>query len=100
MKIRTGLLAAITLVACASHSAIAQKAKTDWPVYGGQPAGDHYSRLTQIHRGNVATLRVAWTYDTGETGGLQTSPIIVDGVLYGCTPSQKIIALDAATGRL
>ena len=102
MKIRTGTLAAITLAACASQPAIgqAQKSSADWPVYGGRPAGDHYSKLTQINRGSVAQLRVAWTYDTGETGGLQTSPIIVDGVLYGCTPSQKIIALDAASGKL
>ena len=43
---------------------------------------------------------MAWSYDTGETGGLQTSPIIVDGVLYAYTPTQKVIALDARTGKL
>ena len=43
---------------------------------------------------------MAWTYDTGEAGGLQTSPIIVDGVLYAYTPTQKVIALDARTGKL
>ncbi|MFZ0661098.1 MAG: pyrroloquinoline quinone-dependent dehydrogenase [Acidobacteriaceae bacterium] len=71
-----------------------------WPVYGGQPTGDHYSPLAQINRGNVAKLRVAWTFDTGEQGGLETSPIIVGRILYGYTPTQKVIALDAATGRL
>lgn len=70
-----------------------------WPVYGG-PDGAHHSSLTQISRSNVSELAVAWTYDTGETGGLQTSPIVVHGVLYGITPSQKIFALDAATGAL
>lgn len=45
-------------------------------------------------------LRVAWSFDTTETGGLQTSPIVVHGVLYGITPSQKVFALDAATGTL
>ena len=45
-------------------------------------------------------LEVAWTFDTGETGGLQTSPIVVEGVLYGLTPSQKVFALNAATGKL
>ncbi len=45
-------------------------------------------------------LALAWKYDTGETGGLETSPLIVDGVLYGITPSQKIFALDAASGKL
>ena len=72
----------------------------DWPVYGGQDAGDHYSPLAQINRKNVSALRVAWTFDTQERGGLQTSPIIVGNVLYAYTPSQKVIALDAASGRL
>ena len=72
----------------------------DWPVYGGQAAGDHYSSLKQINRENVARLEVAWKFDTEEEGGTQASPIIVGRVLYAYTPSQKVIALDAATGRL
>lgn len=72
----------------------------DWPVYGGQPAADHYSSLTQINRNNVGNLKVAWKFDAGEEGGLETSPIIVGGILYACTPTQKVIALDAATGKL
>jgi quinoprotein glucose dehydrogenase len=43
---------------------------------------------------------MAWSFDSQEVGGLQTSPIVVDGVLYGITPTQKIFALDAATGKL
>lgn len=72
----------------------------DWPVYGGAPEGTHYSPLGQINRSNVKQLQVAWTYDTEETGGLQTSPLEVNGVFYGISPSQKILALDAATGAL
>ena len=72
---------------------------TDWPVYGGAPEDQHYSSLSQINRSNVKQLEVAWTYDTGEKGGLQTSPLVVDGVLYGISPTQKIFALDAATGK-
>lgn len=71
----------------------------DWPVYGGSRDSDHYSDLAQIHRDNVKQLAVAWTFDTEESGGLQTSPIEVDGVLYGITPTQKVFALDAATGK-
>ena len=56
--------------------------------------------MTQINRQNVNRLQVAWTFDTEESGGLQTSPIVVDGVLYGLTPSQKVFALNAATGKL
>jgi len=74
--------------------------KRDWPAYGGAPESTHYSSLAQINRGNVKDLTVAWTFDTGEQGGLQTSPIIVDGMLFGITPTQKVFALDAATGKL
>jgi quinoprotein glucose dehydrogenase len=81
-----------------------QAAPSDWPVYGGseegQPGNDHYSALNQINRENVSQLRAAWQFDSGEKGGLQTSPLIVGNVLYGYTPSQKVIALDAATGKL
>src|SRR5579859_4283141 len=72
----------------------------DWPAYGGGPLNDHYSPLSQINRSNVQDLQVAWSFDTEEEGGLQTSPIVVDGVLYGLTPTQKVFALDAATGKL
>jgi glucose dehydrogenase len=73
---------------------------SDWPVYNGGADGDHYSKLTQINRGNVAGLTVAWTYDTGEKGGIQTNPLIVGRTLYAYTPTQKVVALDAATGKL
>ena len=76
-----------------------KEAQGDWPAYGGRPADTRYSPLKQINRGNVRKLQVAWTYDTHEPGGLETSPIVVNGVLYGITPDQEIFALDAATGR-
>ena len=72
----------------------------DWPAYNGGREGDHYSRLTQINRDNVRELKVAWTFDTGEKGSLQTNPLVIGGVLYAYTPSQKVVALDAATGTL
>src|SRR5229473_180304 len=101
-----------SVVAAITLASIAHAAKTppglstsgqeqrDWPTYGGAPENSHYSPLAQISRTNVKQLEVAWTFDTGEEGGLQTSPIIVDGVLYGITPTQKVFALDAATGKL
>ncbi|MGP0017228.1 MAG: PQQ-binding-like beta-propeller repeat protein [Candidatus Sulfotelmatobacter sp.] len=72
----------------------------DWPIYGGTSENNHYSPLTQINRSNVQQLKVAWSFDTEEPGGLQTSPIVVEGVLYGLTPTQKVFALNAATGKL
>jgi quinoprotein glucose dehydrogenase len=71
---------------------------TTWSAYGGTPDQIRYSSLTQINRGNVKQLQVAWTYDSGESGGLQTQPIVADGVLYGYTPSHKTFALRADTG--
>src|SRR5438874_2067871 len=47
------------------------KPSPDWPVYGGNSQNTHYSPLTQINKSNVKRLEVAWSYDTGETGGLQ-----------------------------
>src|SRR5215467_11785637 len=87
----------LLLPASAPCQNTAQQLKQDWPVYGASPENTHYSSLAQINRRNVNELEVAWTFDTGEQGGLQTSPIIVDGVLYGITPTQKVFALDAAT---
>ncbi len=72
----------------------------DWPVYGGQAAGDHYSSLSQINRKNVQKLQVAWKFDAGEEGGLETSPIIVGRVLYAYTATQKVVALGASSGKL
>jgi quinoprotein glucose dehydrogenase len=90
-----------TLLAGTLFTADAQSGPpSEWPVYGGQLAQDHYSPLAQINRANVKNLEVAWTFDTGEIGGFQSSPIIVGGTLYSYTPSQKVIALDAATGKL
>jgi quinoprotein glucose dehydrogenase len=69
-------------------------------VYGGTSENNHFSPLKQINRNNVKRLGIAWSFDTDEPGGLQSSPIVVEGVLYGLTPSQKVFALDAATGKL
>lgn len=70
----------------------------DWRVWGGAPDNSHYSPLAQINRSNVKQLEIAWTFDTGEKGGLQTSPLIVGGNFYAISPTQKIFALNAATG--
>ena len=75
-------------------------ARQDWPANGGGPGNAHYSPLAQINRANVTQLEVAWSFDTQEPGGLQTSPIIVGGTLYGITPTQRVFALNAATGAL
>jgi quinoprotein glucose dehydrogenase len=84
----------------AAHSASNSGETVDWPVYGGQLANDHYSALAQINRQNVSTLHQAWVFDTGEKGALQTSPLVIGHLLYAYTATQKVIALDAASGKL
>src|SRR5271163_1912745 len=64
----------------------------EWPAYGGDVAGTRFSPLTQITPANVGTLRMAWTYRTGESAGrllhhnhappFGTTPIVVDGTMY------------------
>jgi quinoprotein glucose dehydrogenase len=91
------VIAAQNLQEVPKDTAVPQK---EWPAYGGGPLNNHYSSLAQIDRANVKRLQVAWSFDTAEEGGLQTSPLVVNGTLYGLTPTQKVFALDAATGKL
>jgi glucose dehydrogenase len=86
-------------VMAASAGSAKKGQRLDWPVYGGDAKDDRYSPLSQINRANVHQLKVAWTFDTGEPGGLQTNPLVVGRTLYGFTPTQKVIALDASTGK-
>jgi glucose dehydrogenase len=91
-----------TLPALAGHQAAGQSQDVDWPVYRGDPGGTQFSPLAQIHAANVHTLKPAWTYRTGdatERSTMHANPIVVDGVMYLTTPSLKVVALDAATGR-
>src|ERR1700674_2794428 len=80
----------------------------EWPAYGADPGGSRYSRLKQINRDNVASLKIAWTYHTGDvSNGSQYAPrssfeatsLVAGGVLYITTPFSRLIALDAETGK-
>jgi quinoprotein glucose dehydrogenase len=101
----------------------------DWPTYGGDPGSTRHSPLTEITPANVATLTRAWTYHAfvppapaaapaagappaptaggrgggrgGGTGlrGSEATPIVVDGILYMPTPYNRVIALEAHTGK-
>ena len=74
-----------------------------WRAYGGGPENIRYSRLDQINRENVHKLQVAWTFDSGDAfpgSELQCHPIVVNGLLFATTPKLRVIALDAASGRL
>src|SRR5262249_46682515 len=76
----------------------------DFPKVGGNLGNQAYSSLTQIRKSNIDRLGPVWvnhvsaadpaTDDTGQ----QTTPIVVDGVIYLDTPSGDVIAVDGATG--
>jgi quinoprotein glucose dehydrogenase len=94
----------VILLVCltASTVAVAQRSPGSSPRgfgYGGGPTQNRYSPLEQINRSNVKQLEVAWTYDTGEPGAMQTQPVVVGDVMYGYSPTHKAFALNAATGK-
>ena len=79
----------------------------EWPVYGGDGGGTHYSTLTDIAPANVRRLVEAWQWKTGEQplaeygtrpGMFENTPLMIDGVLYVSTPYNRVVALDASTG--
>ena len=101
------LLLVIPVLALGQSSPIA--ANYEWRYYGNDPGGMRYSALDQINRSNVAQLQRAWTYHTGEialglakgdprVAAFQSTPLVVAGVLYISTPSNRVIAVDAETG--
>ena len=83
----------------------------EWRSYGGDAGGTRSSSLTQINPQNVSQLKIAWAYHTGELRRRQSgvarhrdtpfesTPLVIDDVLYFSTPSNRVIALDAGTGR-
>jgi quinoprotein glucose dehydrogenase len=93
------LLAAASLAACAPGDQPTPPQDVEWPTYLGDNGRQHYSPLDQITRENVGQLELAWKYNSGEPDGtMYTSPLIIDGVFYGLSPSLVPFALNAATG--
>src|SRR5580693_9446598 len=75
--------------------------RADWPSYGGTQLAWRYSALDQITTANVKKLAPAWVFQTGDYDqGLQSTPIVIDGVLYLSTTHSNVFALDAASGKL
>ena len=85
----------------APHSGGAPTAD-NWPTYGGNLYNQRYSALDRITTGNVRGLKAAWSYHTGTFSAatsFQSSPVVVDGVLYLTGPHSQVAALDARTGK-
>ena len=100
------LLSSLFLLPILLVASAAPPERAEWRSYGGDPGGTRYSPLRQIHRKNVTRLRRAWTYHTGDLPEdprqkppFECTPLFVNGVLYLSTPSNRIVALDAETGR-
>jgi quinoprotein glucose dehydrogenase len=98
------LVGGATLAAGQQDTAVPSGGATniDWPVYRGDPKGNQYAPLAEIHAANVDRLERAWEYKTGDANQRSTmhaNPIVVDGVMYITTPSLKAVALNAATGK-
>jgi len=87
-----------------------QAQEGSWAYYGQDAGGSRYSALKQINDRNVGQLKVAWTYRTGELetykgtyalqkAAFECTPILVGRTLYISTPSDRVIAVDGATGQ-
>ena len=70
-----------------------------WPGYHGDYSGRRHSSLNQITPQNVATLGVAWAFQTDQSAPLKSSPLLVDGILYFTVP-ETVWAVDARSGHL
>jgi PQQ-dependent dehydrogenase (methanol/ethanol family) len=81
-----------------------RNARTDgknWAIYGRDYTNQRYSPLAQITSANVGSLRMAWMFQTGisRLGSFETSPTVVDGVMYLTTPYNTAMAVDARSGQ-
>ena len=72
----------------------------EWLTYGGDYSANRYAALTEITRGNVASLRLTWMYQAmTDYRRMENTPLVADGVMYVSYPPSDVVALDAATGR-
>jgi alcohol dehydrogenase (cytochrome c) len=83
----------------AARLARADREPENWLSYSGNYRGHRHSPLAQITPANVAGVRPAWVYQSREPGKIETSPIVVDGIIYLTERPHVVTALDGRTGR-
>jgi alcohol dehydrogenase (cytochrome c) len=93
----------IPLAPAFTAAELAELPATDWPTNGGDVFNRRYSPLSEIDRGNVASLRAVWRARLGGSGvGAQYSgeaqPIVYQGVMYVVTGADDVFALSVETG--
>jgi glucose dehydrogenase len=107
LKLLFAALVAISAVASGGVRLQPDRRGQDWPYYGGDQAGTKFSALTDVNGANVTRLRVAWEWAPREKalaefgtrpGNFQTTPLMIDNVLYLSTPYNRVVALNADTG--
>lgn len=86
-------------------ASLPSSAAREWRHYGGDAGASRFSPLSQINRGNVGRLKIAWTHRTGDAlerplTTIECTPIVVDSVMYLTTARVQIRALNAATGKI
>jgi len=77
----------------------AEREPENWLTYSGGYASQRYSALDEITPENVSGLKTAWVYQLSKPGLVETSPIVVDGLMYITEPPSSVTALDARSGR-
>jgi glucose dehydrogenase len=90
LALASSLIAALGMLSTQAFSG-----EGDWTTVGGDAGHTKYSPLKQIATANVAKLTQVWMFDAG---GSETTPIVIDGIMYYPSGS-KIIALDGITGK-
>ena len=70
----------------------------DWLSYGLNYAETRFSKLSEIHTGNVGELGLAWTYDLNSRRGVEATPLVVDGVMYVTSSWSVVHSIDVRTG--
>lgn len=71
----------------------------NWLTYSGNYASTRHSPLDQIDRANVDELELKWVFQVDSPEKFETSPLVVDGIMYLTEPPNTVLALDAASGR-
>ena len=71
----------------------------NWLMYNGTLDSQRFSRLDRIDRGNVADLELKWAHHIPQLDRAETTPLVVDGVMFITESPSNVVAVDAATGR-
>jgi alcohol dehydrogenase (cytochrome c) len=95
------LAAAVPLFSQVTYERILKGADAsgNWLTYSGNYSGHRFSPLDQINDRNAARLKPAWVYQVNSLQKFETTPLVVDGVMYISEPPSNVTALDTRTGR-